>query len=616
MKTEAFLGNDAIGTISYYNVLLFNGITALQSNCEGALAVSDDARFGSQLYGYDIGVAGMPGWESIVIGNHENPNGYPSLLLGGTVDERSISTRVYAGNVAMKLSHQEYYEKNEFRFDCAEGVSFVTDATVENFFMQAKKQVLDTASVLAQGNSNAITMSELRQLGQLALDDYENKNIKTDSKIVCLNLECQPGDLIKISEINFTDKVFDYDTIVINVLAENITFADGAMLYYGAPIQIVPSIYPENQLIQELASRVIFNFPNATEVNMVNYSVIGSIIAPHANVITTGGTINGMLIADSLLQDVGMDIHAFTISQGENLWELEFLTGNVNVVVRDSEDYTTLPEALFSLYCYNEETSEYDLIDEGLATSTDGVLAIKDLTVGAYKLVETHAPKGYALAEITERLFEIKIDNEGGIIQVDTIYIDNTRLRGGVEFLVTDSEDNEIKLEGAVFSLFLHDEETDEYVLVSTGHTTDSDGFLEIEDLLPGDYKLVETTAPDGYSLDETTETFFSIGLDDEGEIVEPETINITNTKLGYVQIVKIDSEDNQIRLPGAQFILKYFDIDLEEYEVIRTGLVTDEYGHLTFENLEPGDYMLVEIKAPHGYKLPDDAETLFTVTV
>ena len=609
---------NTVGTISHYNGLLFNNITAFQADCEGALAVGGNAQFGSGTHGYDVGGAGVPGWESTIVGTLENPNQYPSLLLGGIVNTNSTTARIYTGKVVMKLSHQQHYEDNIFRFECSDGISFVQDEICEDFFTEAKEQVSYTSNVLTQGNLNTITLSDLQNLGNLELSDYENENIKTDANILCFNLDCNPGDSIKVSEIDLTDSILDYDAVIINIPAGKITFADGAMLYNGSPIPILPKIYPGNELVKDFASRLIFNFPNASEVSLLTYSVIGSIIAPNAIIDTVGGSINGMLIAESLFQDVGMQLHAFTIPLGEALWSLalEQLTGNVQVIVRDSSDNSVLPGALFSLYLYNEDTSLYDLVEADIATSSDGEIFFEDLILGSYKLVETTAPLGYALPETTEVLFEIELNDEGEVIQVNTIYVGNSKLRGNVKFSKIDSENHEIKLEGAIFSLFVYDDETDEYELVYSGLTTLENGFLEIENLLPGDYKLVETKAPEGYYLGTDTETLFTISIDQHGDIIVPGLIDITNIKLGCVQIVKTDSEDTQIRLPGALFTLKIFNTELDEYENIRTGLVTDENGILLIENLEPGDYKLVETKAPHGYKLPDNPETLFTVSL
>ncbi len=74
-------------------------MAATQADCEGALAVGGTATFGSKGYGYDIGVAGIPGSESIVIGKYVNTEGYPSFLLDGKISHESTTTRIYAGSM-------------------------------------------------------------------------------------------------------------------------------------------------------------------------------------------------------------------------------------------------------------------------------------------------------------------------------------------------------------------------------------------------------------------------------------------------------------------------------------------------------------------------------------
>ena len=609
---------ESLGSISYYNGLLFGDFTATQADCEGALAVGGNAQFGAGTHGYDIGGAGVPGWESIIIGSMSNPYGYPALLLGGEVSANSTTARVYTGGVVMALSHQQHYEGNLFRFACADGVSFAADELCEAFFARAKSRVCNTSDVLTRGNSATITAAELQTLGQLSLGDYENENIHTTANMLCFNLACNPTDSVNVGDINLTDALLAYDAVVINIPAAKVTFAYGSMLHNGSPLHIVPSTYPGNLVVKGFSERLIFNFPNASEVDMLNYSVIGSIIAPNAAINGMGGSINGMLAADSLLQDGGMELHAFTAALGDTLWELNTdpLTANVSIVVQDTSDDTGLSGALFSLYQYNEETQLYDLLYADLATSANGELVIEDLPLGSYKLAETHAPMGYALPEITEVLFEIKLDDKGEIIQLNTIHIENAKLRGNVLFSKIDAEDAQIKLEGAVFSLFIFNTETDKFELLSTGHTTLHDGSLVLEDLLPGSYKLVETAAPEGYYLGTGAETLFTVALDTEGDIIDLGCIDIENTKLGCVQIIKKDSEDALITLPGALFTLQKLNTESGEYENIRTGLATGAGGVLMIEDLYPGEYKLIETKAPYGYKLPSNPTTPFTVVL
>ncbi len=69
--------------------------------------------------------------------------------------------------------------------------------------------------------------------------------------------------------------------------------------------------------------------------------------------------------------------------------------------------------------------------------------------------------------------------------------------------------------------------------------------------------------------------------------------------------VIKVDSKDAGIRIPGATFKL----IGANEKEV-----VTDANGKAAFTNIAPGTYTLKETKAPAGYKL-DQEDKIITVS-
>ncbi|MDO7270250.1 SpaA isopeptide-forming pilin-related protein, partial [Shouchella clausii] len=151
------------------------------------------------------------------------------------------------------------------------------------------------------------------------------------------------------------------------------------------------------------------------------------------------------------------------------------------------------------------------------------------------------------------------------------------------------SDDGEL-LEGAVFTLL--NEAGEE---VATGLTTDEKGMLFIEDLLPGNYELIETQAPTGYLLDETPIPF-AIDLAVQEQI---ELIKENSPIPGSVELLKVG--ENGETLEGAVFSL--FDAEGNELD---TGLTTDEEGRLVVEDLVPGHYYFVEMEAPFGYELDD----------
>ena len=78
--------------------------------------------------------------------------------------------------------------------------------------------------------------------------------------------------------------------------------------------------------------------------------------------------------------------------------------------------------------------------------------------------------------------------------------------------------------------------------------------------------------------------------------------IEETNLKQVSFTVVKVDSKDPSKKLPGATFKL------LGSNE---TEIVTDAQGRATFLNVNPGNYQLIEEKAPAGYKLDQSIKTV-----
>ena len=597
--------NSTLGTYAHYNGMIFGNHTALQADCEGALAVGGDTLLGSVGHGYDVGTAGVAGWESITIGKYDNPHNYPSFLLGGVITTGSVSSRIYTGELALREGYRQAYENGSFHFETV-GTRYLPDSDIEQFFSTAKTAVTKTSEVLFVGSDEKISLADLGSLQTLDQVKYESHNIDTDKRILIYTIDCAADANINIGAISFGSYITAYDCIVINVPAAGVTFSGGAILYDGVVVNTsVPRIYAGNELIELMSTKIIFNFPQASQVSLQNYGLLGSLIAPNATVNGSGGSINGMLIANGLNQSDGMELHAFTIAMGDTLWELDTKSDRGSITVKKLNELgeTPLSGAVFSLY---EDDTQ---IASGV-TDYDGLLTFDKLASGIYKLIETAAPSGYSLPEENEWIIELAQNETGKENNMETIYIRNALERYEAKFTKLDYDNNSIKLAGAVFALYKYNIQSHEYDLMEENLTTNAQGELEIEDLLAAEYRLVETAAPAGYYLPPNAYTDFEITA--HGEHAH----QIYNKELGKILICKIDSVDEDIYLPDAHFKLYKYNTQTHEFELYRNNLITGADGKLLIDYLEPSEYKLVETQSPEGYQLPENPETIFTITL
>jgi len=187
---------------------------------------------------------------------------------------------------------------------------------------------------------------------------------------------------------------------------------------------------------------------------------------------------------------------------------------------------------------------------------------------------------------------------------------------GSVQIVNVCSKNKNRRLEGAVFTLYKYNQNTCSFAIANTNLVTSPNGILFIDNLLPGQYKLVETKAPKGYYLCKNIAAYFHICLDDKGQIIELEPIYIYNLPLGSIKIIKSDSMKHTLRLEGAVFDLYVYEQKKKKFALVQTNLSTDKHGSLIISNLEPGHYKLLEIKAPPGYELPSNTETIFVISI
>lgn len=186
--------------------------------------------------------------------------------------------------------------------------------------------------------------------------------------------------------------------------------------------------------------------------------------------------------------------------------------------------------------------AEYDILDPitqsvvaHIVTGNDGVATSGSLRLGNYTVVETKPPTGYAAEPIS---VPATLTTHGQIFQV---ILDGTVISGRIEITKTDSTTG-AKLSGAEYDII------DSAGRVAAHVVTRSDGVAITANLPRGDYRIVETRAPDGYIL-ETNPVLVSITA--HGQVVQ-RTVNGTRITVGVTPVSPTDQVSTFRALPAT----------------------------------------------------------------
>lgn len=233
-------------------------------------------------------------------------------------------------------------------------------------------------------------------------------------------------------------------------------------------------------------------------------------------------------------------------------------------------------------------------VAETLIVGEDGTALSKELYIGKYEIQETKQPDGYVLDPKCYEV-EIKYQDQNTPVVLTEISIPNepTKVR-----LVKSEKGSETPLSGVTFHFWKKGEENEKREV-----TTEKDGTILLEQLLPGTYCFQEIRTLPGYILDPAV---YEVVVEADGTIngEKEEILNVENdyTK---VEFTKHDRASGKVLEDG-----RYQITDL-------SGNVVDEWKgkktpHLT-EKLLPGtEYIFKEIEAPSGYLVAEDVR--FTV--
>ncbi len=258
---------------------------------------------------------------------------------------------------------------------------------------------------------------------------------------------------------------------------------------------------------------------------------------------------------------------------------LNINVNNAKLKIRKTEENTNTPIEGVKFALYKDEK----LLQEK-QTDKDGRISFDNLYPGKYTVKEVETAEKYVL-ENTPKEIELKYN------ETKEIEITNKLKTGKIKVYKIDKDNKEVKIEGVKFDLY-----SEELKKVIGTYTTDQNGEINVENLPVGEYKVIEKESNKWYNL--ADEIKIKVDFNKTAE-----TTIVNELKKGQIKVIKVDKENNEVKLKGVKFEVQ--DKDGKVLETLKTDkngeATTSKYAIKDFENL-----YLKEVETNEKYVLND----------
>ena len=224
-----------------------------------------------------------------------------------------------------------------------------------------------------------------------------------------------------------------------------------------------------------------------------------------------------------------------------------------------------------------------------MVTGPNGYATLAGMEPGSYVITEVDAPDGHIIDPVPQT-FEIRPGQTEPIFKV-------FKNDGKINLYIRkEDEQTRLPLEGAAFELSRINGE-----VVKNRVVTGKDGLARITDLEPGDYRVKEIEAPQGYILSSNPEQTVSLKAGTTASVL------FRNNKQGGIAILKQDAVSG-LPLEGAEFSIS----DVDHKPLQGSPFKTGKDGYIRVSDLPAGYYFIQETKAPEGYVLDNTQHQVY----
>ena len=259
--------------------------------------------------------------------------------------------------------------------------------------------------------------------------------------------------------------------------------------------------------------------------------------------------------------------------------------GQVKVIKVD-EDHNEVKLKDVEFKIYDQKGNEV----QTLKTDSNGEATSKKLPIDqTYTVKETKTQSTYILSKTPQTV--ILKEN-----QITNLTFTNKKKEGNLKLFKVDKDNNKITLGNVEFDLL-----SKEFNKIIGTYKTDVNGEIEVKNLRVGNYTWIE----------KITNKFYSLAKDTQVEVEWKNTTETTvenELKKGQVKIIKVDKDNNEVKLANIKFEV------LDENNNVLETVVTNKDGEAFTKEYPVRDYeklIIKEVETQENYVLNKVPQTI-----